>query len=198
MYVTVSLLARSILVCVMVEDQDTPKLQTFIRDAQHGSRQAYGEIYRILLPKIFRFVWYEVRDKQTAEDLTQVTFLRLWKAINSYDADKGSFPSFTFAIARNLIIDWQRKKRAVSLEAIGEVEQRDEVIDRMIQHDVVDRVRQALAMLPAEDRQLVTLRHFEEVPYEEIANIVGKQEGAVRVKLHRILRQLKDILKTSS
>lgn len=185
--VTFLLQCRSILVCVM-------DLSRLIRDAQHGSTQAFGEIYRMLLPKIFRFVWYEVRDKQTAEDLTQVTFLRLWKAINSYDADKGSFPSFTFAIARNLIIDWQRKKRPVSLEVIGEIEERDETIDTLIQQEVVDRVRQALATLPAQDRQLVVLRHFEEVPYEEIAKIMGKQEGAVRVKLHRILRQLKGIL----
>lgn len=178
----------------MVQEQDNTKLQTFIRDAQRGSTQAYGEIYRILLPKIFRFVWYEVRDKQTAEDLTQVTFLRLWKAINSYDTEKGSFSSFTFAIARNLIIDWQRKKRTVSLEAIGEVEERDDIVEKLIQHDTVDGVRQALATLPDEDRQLVVLRYFEEVPYEEIAKIVGKQEGAVRVKLHRILRQLKKLL----
>lgn len=181
----------------MVAEQDTPKFQTFIRDAQRGSRQAFGEIYRILLPKIFRFVWYEVHDKQTAEDLTQVTFLRLWKAIHSYDEEKGSFPSFAFAIARNLIIDWQRKKRPMSLEVIGEVEKRDDTMERLIQHDIVDRVRQALTLLSAQDRQLVVLRHFEEVPYEEIAKIVGKQEGAVRVQLHRILRQLKGILKES-
>lgn len=178
----------------MVEDQANVELQTFIRDAQRGSTQAYGEIYRILLPKIFRFVWYEVRDKQTAEDLTQVTFLRLWKAIRSYDEEKGSFPSFAFAIARNLIIDWQRKKRPVSLEKIGEIEKRDETVDTLIQQEVVDRVRQALTLLSTEDRQLVVLRHFEEVPYEEIAKIVGKQEGAVRVKLHRILLKLKKLL----
>lgn len=178
----------------MVAEQDNAKLQTFIREAQRGSTQAFGEIYRILLPKIFRFVWHEVYDKPTAEDLTQVTFLRLWKAIRSYDEEKGSFPSFAFAIARNLIIDWQRKKRPVSLEKIGEVEKRDDTMERLIQHDIVDRVRQALTLLSTEDRQLVVLRHFEEVPYEEIAKIVGKQEGAVRVKLHRILRQLKKLL----
>ena len=179
----------------MAEDQALPTLHKLIRDAQQGSRQAFGEIYRILLPKIYRFIWYEVRDKQTAEDLAQVTFLRLWKAIRSYDTDKGSFQSFTFAIARNLIIDWHRKKRPVSLEAIGEIEERDDTMERVIQHEAVDRVREALAQLPAEDRQLVMLRHFEEVSYEEIATIMGKQEGAVRVKLHRILRQLKNILK---
>lgn len=196
-YVTVFLIVRSILVCVMANNQAIAALPKFIRDAQHGSRQAYGEIYRILLPKIYRFVWYEVRDKATAEDLTQVTFLRLWKAINSYDTNKGSFPSFAFAIARNLIIDWQRKKRTVSLEAIGEVEERDDTVERLIQHDTVDRVRGALAKLSMEDRQLVVLRHFEDMPYEDIAKAMGKREGAVRVKLHRILRTLKGILKES-
>lgn len=178
----------------MVQEQDNIKFQTLIRNAQHGNRQAYGEIYRMLLPRIYRFVWYEVRDKQTAEDLTQVTFLRLWKAINSYDTEKGSFPSFTFAIARNLIIDWQRKKRPVSLEAIGEIEIPDGIMDTLVQKETGERVKQALAALPVDDRQLVVLRYFEEVSYSDIAKTMNKKEGAVRVKLHRILRQLKGIL----
>lgn len=169
-------------------------LPTLIRDAKRGKSDAFGEIYRTFLPKIYRFVWYEVRDTPTAEDLTQVTFLRLWRALRSYDQKKGSFQSFAFAIARNLIIDWQRKKKPVSLEAIGEIEQSDGVMERMIQSEAVDRVRRALAQLPTEDRELVVLRHFEDTSYEEIAKSMRKREGAVRVQLHRILLKLKKLL----
>ena len=179
----------------MEENQTQATILKLVQDAQKGNGQAFGQIYRMLLPKIYRFVWYEVRDKPTAEDLTQVTFLRLWKALHSYNKEKGSFQSFAYAIAKHLIIDWQRKKRPVSLEVIGELEKTDETIDSMIRQDTVDRVRRALAALSSEDRQLVVLRHFEDLSYGQIAAIEGKQEGAVRVKLHRILRQLKNILK---
>lgn len=169
-------------------------LSKLITRAQRKDRDAFGEIYNLFLKRIYRFVYFSVRDQKLAEDITQDTFLRAWRSLASFSLSRGSFQAFLFAIARNLVIDWYRKKKEISLEAIADPSYQEHVDEKIIQDEQKQQLNRALVKLKFLERQIVTLRYFEELSFFEIGKVVHLSEGAVRVRLHRILKQLKKYL----
>lgn len=171
--------------------------QKHVKKAIAGDKIAFGELYKIFLNKIYRFVYYLVGDEFVAEDITQNTFLKAWNGLSGFSMDRGTFQSYLFTIARNLVIDTQRKKKSYSLEGgYGkDVETGENFIENVWKDETNKKVHQALTDLSEFDRQLVILRFFEEMRFDEIAEIVGKESGTVRVKIHRILEKLKGQLK---
>lgn len=167
------------------------KLQTLVVRAKTGDKDAFGQLYREYFLKIYRFIYSSIRNRELSEDLTQNTFLKCWRSFSTYSSARASFQTYLFAIARNLLIDWFRKKKEVSLEAIAEQPSRESVEDEAVKHEEKIIVWSALFRLKELDRQLVILRYFEELSFADIAMIVGKREGAVRVHTHRILKELK-------
>lgn len=175
--------------------KELPDLAVLVKLSQRGDKEAYGKIYRFYVERIYRFVYYLIGNQPVAEDITQVTFLRLWKNLPSLSTHKGTFQAYAYTTARNLVIDWQRKKKDVSLDAAAQLEEADTNTDSLIIQEEAKQLHHVLASLPSEDRQLVSLRYFEELSYSDIAKIIGKNEGSIRVKLHRILAMLKNKLK---
>lgn len=163
--------------------------------AQQGDKDAFGQLYKLYFDKIFRFVYVSMRNRELSEDLTQNTFLRCWRSLSTFSTNKGTFQAFLFAIARNLLIDWYRKKKPLPLW-IAEAMPSDENVEReAIRNETKGAVLDALSHLRKEERHLIVLRYFEEMPYGEIAQVVGKNEGTVRVRVYRILKSLKKHLK---
>lgn len=162
--------------------------------AKKGDKSAFGELYKIFLTRIYRFVLYLVYDSYLAEDITQDAFVKVWKALPKFSTRKGTFQSFIYAVARNLVIDHQRKKKAVhlSLEFGESIESHDNHEERLVADEQMKEVHKALSFLPEFDRQLVILRFFEELSFFEISKVVNKKEGAVRVRVHRVLKSLKE------
>jgi RNA polymerase sigma-70 factor (ECF subfamily) len=100
-----------------------------------------------------------------------------------------------FAIARNLLIDWYRKKKPLPLWIAERIPSREDVEEQAIKNEAKGEVWNALFHLRKEERHLIILRYFEEMPYGEIAQVVGKNEGTVRVRIYRILKTLKKHMK---
>ncbi len=171
----------------------------FVKKAVSGNKEAFGELYRIFLDRIYRFVYYLVRDEFSAEDITQNTFLKAWNNLPNFSQDRGTFQSYLYTIARNLVIDNQRKKKELSLEAGygADIETDENPEEKIWKDDMMQKVRVALSDLNELDRQLVILRFFEEMHFDEIAEVVGKEAGTIRVKMHRIMESLKDKLKNN-
>ncbi len=165
-----------------------------VKEAVKGDKNAYGELYKIFLDRIYRFVYYLVNDEFLAEDITQNTFLKAWNGLKNFSPAKGTFQSYLYTIARNLVIDHQRKKKEISIElTIGEnLKSETDLVDNASRNESIVEVRKALSVLSENDRQIVILRYFEEMSYDEIAGVVGKKSGAVRVKVHRLLEVLKN------
>ncbi len=175
-------------------NEDVPEL---IQRAQRGDKEAFGQIYKIYLKKIYRYIYYMIQNRQLAEDITQNAFIKAWKALPSFAFTKnGTFQAYLFKIARNLLTDYQRKKKDISLELIADVVKSDEdLIDYVTRKEEEKTVGNALATLDDDERQIVVLRYFEELSFSEISKIVGKNEGAIRVQVHRILIKLKNRIK---
>lgn len=168
-----------------------------VKKAKDGDREAFGELYRVYLDRIYRFVYFLVLDEPLAEDITQNTFLKAWNYLPKYVPEKGTFQSFVYKVARNLVIDHQRKKKEVAitqetelfLPADTDIEEEYEASERSV------TVKRALSSLPDFDKEIVIMRYFEELSYSEISKVVGKKESAIRVRVHRALKMIKDNLK---
>lgn len=173
----------------------TSSLKRLITRAKKGDKDAFGEIYNLFQKLIFRYIYFSVRNYELAQDLTQNTFFKAWRALPSISVSRGSFRAFLFTIARNLIIDWSRSKKELPLETIENFPSFEDPEADLIRKEARGIVLQALSRLAEDEKQLITLRFFEELEYGEIAKVVGKKMGAVRVSVHRILKKMKSYIK---
>ncbi len=163
-----------------------------VRKAKTGDKDAFGKLYGMYMEKIYRFAYFLLRERTKAEDVTQETFLRAWRSLDSFSPTKrGTFQAFLFAIARNLVTDVRRKKPTLSLSVIPDPPFTDDIEEKLIRAQKKERVRDVLQKLPQFEQHMIILRFFEEMPFADIAKALDMKEGAIRVKVHRILKGLK-------
>lgn len=172
----------------------TPGLNKLVSRAQKGEKDAFGKIYKLHLKEIFRFIYFSLRNYELSQDLTQNTFFKAWRALPNFSLSRGSFRTFLFAIARNLIIDEIRRKREISLEAVAEMPSNEDSQEETEKNELKRVVQNALSSLSKNEQHLIVLHFFEEFKFREVAKILGKREGAVRVATHRILKKMKRYL----
>ena len=142
--------------------------------------------------EIYAYCWRHVGGRELAQDLTQTAFLRFWQHRDRYVHD-GRELNYLYTIAGNLCKDWCKRKKAVALEDLPE-SQRDPGApppDR----DTALTVRAALAALPFEQRNALLLFYDRGFTAAEIAAITHTTVPAVRYRLHRAKRRLRELLK---
>lgn len=148
---------------------------------------------------VFRFCLLRTSDREVALDITQDAFTRFWDALVRRESDIHNGRAFLFAIARNGITDWYRKKKSLSLDAIAEsAEAEPETFIAALQdrHDIemeLDgrRLIEAINRLDPIYQQAVYLRYVEDLRPREIAKALGISATAVSVRIFRGMRQLK-------
>lgn len=170
------------------------EMSQLVIQAKAGNTQAFGQLYNHFVQRIYRFVYFLLQDRTHAEDITQETFLRAWKSLGTFSTKGGSFQAFLFAIARNLVTDLRRKKQSVSIDTIIEPPAKDDIEEEFFKEEQARRLRTVLQRLQPFEQDIVVLRFFEEFSFAEVAKAVGMTEGAVRVRIHRILKTLKVFL----
>jgi RNA polymerase sigma-70 factor (ECF subfamily) len=149
---------------------------------------------------VFSLVYRTVRQREDAEDLTQETFIRAFRALSTYDPQY-RFSSWLFKIASNLCIDHLRRQRGETVSLDDEeapLELPDiagDPEDAVVRKDQRDVIERAIEMLPPDYRLVILLRHREERSYEEIAEIMGIPLGTVKAKVHRARGALKERLR---
>lgn len=172
-------------------------LNNLILRAQRGDKDAYGELYNIFYRRIYRYCFVNVKDVEQSQDICQETFIKAWRSLPSFTLSKGgSFQAYLFRIARNMIIDLSRKRKDVSIEEIAEIESKDNLEKELDKESDLKMIHNALDKLEDTDKQILVLRFFEEMTFEEIAGVTGLNEGALRVRVHRILKKLKAIIES--
>jgi len=162
--------------------------------AKAGDAAAFTELVNHYERKIYRLAKHITQNDEDAEDVLQETFLKAWKALESFSLEKGgSFQAFLFRIARNLIIDLSRKHKEIPIEIFEETLEIDQDVEGQVDRkDNQKMVRKALEKLNDLDKQIVMLFYFEEMSGSEIAKVLNMKEGAMRVRLHRSLKKLKE------
>lgn len=169
-----------------------------------GEDTALAELVRRYQHDVFRFCLHYLKEVDTAREMAQETFVRVYTARQRFDAAR-QFRPWLLCIARNLCLNELKRKKAVSMETLEEYASSardgagdllrfpgdgpDELLMADERRELLERV---LDMLGAEARELVVLRFFQKMSAREIADITGSTEGAVRTRLCRILAGLRD------
>lgn len=170
-------------------------LSKLITEAQKGDKDAFGEIYNIFYQRIYRFCRFSLKRTEAAEDVCQETFVKAWSSLPSFSQYKGgSYQAYLFKIARNLIIDLSRKKKEFALEEYTFIEDKEDLSEQFDKKQEKQKLKEALNKLTKIERQIIILRYFEELTTAEVARAAGLREGALRVRIHRILIKLEGII----
>lgn len=142
--------------------------------------------------RIYNFFNKMVRNKMVSEDLTQDVFLKVIKYRASYK--KGNFAAWIYTIARNIFSSHYQKTKKERSNMIDDdkLEANETAVSESRQEEL-DHLQKALLKLSNSDRELIVMHRFQEIKYEQIAQIVGSTENAVKVKVHRALKKLKDV-----
>jgi len=170
--------------------------QNYIKQAKRGDKEAFAELYRHYLPKIYRFVFLKVNNKTEAEDLTHEVFLNTWQNLNSYTPTEFPFSSWLYRIARNEVIDFYRTdKKNVRLDLVDEdflkmPETESQDLDLVLS---LESVKNLIQFLRPEQQDVLIMRFIEDLSHKEIANALNKSEGAIRLLQHRAINELKKI-----
>jgi RNA polymerase sigma-70 factor (ECF subfamily) len=170
-----------------------------------GDEKSYRELIEKYQPQVYSLAMRMVRRSEDAEDLTQETFVRMFRALDRYDPGR-SFPAWLFTIASRLCIDHirRRKLHPVSLTQLDrstEEEYTIEVEDTALRPDEAAsqaeeerRTRNLIDTLPPHYRLVVMLRHQQDLSYEEIAEALNVPLGTVKARIHRARALLKERL----
>jgi len=180
-----------------------------VRLAQEGREAAFRELVRRYERPVFSLVFRMVRDRETAEDLAQDTFIKVLNHIDKYSPEF-KFSSWLFKIANNVAIDHLRRKRldTVSMDGSPHATSRDEVeattmqleaeqesaLDELEARELGTAIERAIARLRPEYRNCIMLRHVEGRSYEEIAATLDLPLGTVKTYIHRARHELRRAL----
>ena len=164
-------------------------------------KNQFNQLYTDESDAIYRFCLLRVSDKEVALDSMQDTFMRFWDVLLRGEKKVENERAFLFTIARNSIIDWYRKKKTLSLDALAENAEADVESfmpagqgrgDLEMAHEatyLMDKIRE----LEPSYQQVVYLRYVEGLGPKDIAGIVGESENAISVRLNRGIKQLRMI-----
>ncbi len=169
-----------------------------VQKVQAGDKEAFGKLYLKYLDSIYRYIFFRVnQDKQQAEDLTETVFMKALQNINKFNRPNGNFRAWLYGIAHNTVIDHYRtNKNHTSLENSptepSSIDNTEIILDT---EQKFQSVLQAMNILTDEQKTVLMLRFIEEVPNNEIAQILGKNEDAVRALQYRGLKTLRQHIK---
>src|SRR2546430_9478155 len=162
--------------------------------ARRGEREAFRALYRDLYDPVARFVGRRVHKREDAEDVISRTFERLLLRLESFDEERGGALPFALAIARNLLIDDLRAQRpGVPLEeATAHLVETRTPLAELLRAEEVRGARERLEALAPEVRELLVLRYVDGLSSAEISLLLGVSMAAVRQRLSRAVRSLRD------
>ncbi len=153
--------------------------------------------------RLFRYLVYITGNKERAEDFFQETWIRVLERGHQYDG-KSKFEAWLFAIARHLVIDWQRSKKAQSLDSLTDPEQENPLqfanekepspLHQVLSHETQENVQASLSQIPAIYREVLVLRFQEELQIEEMAGVLSVPLSTVKSRLYRGLEALRGVL----
>ena len=157
-------------------------------------RSAFAILYRRYVERVFAYCYRRLGDEAAAEDATSEIFVKALAAIPRFRPEAGNVRSWIFVIAHNVIIDERRRRKPAPLAAASmERSRQPGPEERAIASDHSRNLRTALDRLSPEQSQIVELR-LAGLTDREIARVLGRSPGAIRVAQHRAVKRLRALL----
>lgn len=171
------------------EHWDQPREEEALLVAARENPAVFAELYQRYLGAIYRYLLARTGNRAEAEDLTQETFLRAYRALHTYQPRGLPFLAWLLRIARNVAIDAGRRatveRTRFSALRPPSLPTRETIDDQLL-------LEQLLRRLSPEKQELLALRFAAGLSAAEIAALLGKSEGAIRKQLFRIIRELRE------
>ncbi len=171
-----------------------------VRLAQQGDGEAFGQLYDRYLDTVFRFIYFRVNDRALAEDFTSETFLRALRRIGTITYQGRDIGAWFITIARNIVLDHLKSARhrlemttADTIEGKEHAQSTESAVLDVLQSE---RLMQAVSQLGDEQRECVMLRFVHGLSVSETAQVMGKNDGAIKALQHRAVRKLADLVGT--
>jgi RNA polymerase sigma-70 factor, ECF subfamily len=168
-----------------------------------GDEEVFAEIVKIYLKPIYNFLYRLAGDRDAAEDLTQETFVKVWKNLKRFD-QKRNFKTWLFTIAKNTAFDWLKKKKEIPFSSFTDEEGEswlenvadenilpDEILERK---NIAEEFEQILEKIPVHYRAILLLHYKEDFSLHEIAEILGEPYNTIKSRHRRGLGKLNELL----
>ena len=170
--------------------------ESLVRRAQQKDQRAFTELYEAYFDKIYRYVTIKIGDRTEAEDMTQQVFLKALESISSFKWKGVPFSAWLYRIAHNQVIDYYRrqKKRPDTLKDDAVVvsdSNPQQVAERSLD---IEQVMSATRKLTDSQREVISLRFSGGLSTSEVANIMGKSQGAIKALQHSAIVALRKAL----
>lgn len=176
---------------------DIPTEDRLLARARQGDSDAIMEIYEQYFPPVYQFIRLRVDEAQLAEDLASEVFLKLVDALRGRSAPHHSLRGWIFRVARNVLhthFGRERRYPMVTLEDWTPAPADDEPEVQFIRALNLERARQALRMLNAEQQEVLVLRFGQRLDLQATADIMGKSVSAIKSLQFRAVNTLRQLL----
>ena len=174
-------------------DPDLPAVR-----AAQADRAAFANLYRRYLDRVYGYAFYQLGDHHDAEDVTERIFLAALRALPDFTDQGATFRAWLFRIAHNTIANVHRSRARRRTEPLPEDFERAapnaDPAGQVALADELRQIRRVVAQMPEDRRQVILLRFVDDLTTAEIAAVLDRSPGAVRVLLHRSLRELAERL----
>ncbi|MGP8160066.1 MAG: RNA polymerase sigma factor [Candidatus Dormibacteria bacterium] len=158
--------------------------------AAQQDRAAFAPLYERYVDQIFAYIYTLTRDRELAEDVTAATFAKGLEELPRFEWRGVPYSSWLYRVASNLVARQRRRPGWIELGP-GVASNEESPLDAVEKHDRAEEVRSAVRSLPDDQRQAVALRFAGEMRNREIAEIMGRSEGAVKLLTFRALTTLR-------
>lgn len=169
-----------------------------VRAAQAGDMEAYGELFERYFDVVFRFILFRTSDRTLAEDLTSETFVRALRRISSVSYQGRDIGAWFVTIARNLIFDHVKSSRYRLEQSTGEMADLSPSTSgpeqQVLDGATTDELLRCVAKLNPDQQECIQLRFLQGLSVAETAQIMDRNEGAVKALQHRAIRRLGQLL----
>jgi len=178
---------------------------------QEGDASAFDQIVQHHRTTLFNFIYRFINDRESAEELTQEVFIRIYKNIGKFRPELSGFRTWMYRIASNLckneLRNRSRHSKIITKSTSANTDEKgDNQIEKLQdaspgpdiqleQNELREILNSAISYLPEKYRTVIILRDIEDMPYGDIAKIINKPEGTVKSRLNRARHMLKDKMK---
>lgn len=169
----------------------TPRTdEVIMTEVAEGNLDAMALLFERYHKRLFNFFYQMLKDRDACNDMTQTVFYKALRYRSSYKG--GQFVSWIFRIARNVFADnYQQRKKVSHDYDLEQVSRADD--DKVEANETIAHLHRVLHTLKPEDKELIVMNRLQGIKYNQLAEIYNINEGAIKVKVHRIIKKLRTV-----
>ena len=168
------------------------KIAELARAFAEGDKDAFGKLYEIYVKPIYNFIYYKTHHRESAEEITSEVFLKAYKSAADYNSAKGTFQAWIYKIARNSVIDHYRAARpSLNIDDAWDLGSNEDILKDVENKIILKKVQDYISKLPLSQRDIIIMRIWQGLSYDEISEIVGKSEANCKMIFSRAINKLR-------